>query len=200
MCYAFPQQLFGERNVLIDPHALARMVASFSDPADQAAEKSKELTLHLLEHSPAPFSRSQFIPGHITTTGVVLHPDCEAVLLIYHRRLERWLLPGGHVELEDMRIFDAARREVLEETGAQLPPEPDPPMVGIDVHGIPPNKREPLHYHHDLIFGFRAPSGNLARGHEVREARWFEIAKLGSEVPELPASIGLSIVRSVKQL
>jgi len=176
---------------------LAKLIGLFSDPSDGAAHKSGELTLLLLKHSPAPFSRGQFVPGHITTTGLVLHPQQDAVLLIHHRRLERWLLPGGHVEPEDQTIFDAARREVLEETGVRLTSGLDAPLAGMDVHGIPPGKGEPFHYHHDLIFAFRAASPALIQGPEVREARWFPVGSLAQDVPE---SILFSIRRALRTL
>ena len=83
---------------MINTLELVRLVESFSDPADGSTGKSQELTLQLLKHSAAPLSRTQFIPGHITATGLVLDPPATSVLLVYHRRLQRWLLPGGHVE------------------------------------------------------------------------------------------------------
>jgi 8-oxo-dGTP pyrophosphatase MutT (NUDIX family) len=175
---------------------LAGLVRAFSDEGDQAAGKSRELVLQLLEHTASPFSREQFTPGHITATGLVLDPALKAVLLIHHRRLDRWLLPGGHVEAEDASVCDAAAREVVEETGARLEPWREPVLIGIDVHGIPPNTREPLHYHHDLVFLFRAGSAELIQSEEVREARWFEIATL----PELQDSIRLSIQRALRSL
>ena len=52
---------------MIDPRQLAQFVFSF--PEDL---KSRELVLQLLEHTPAPFSREQFQPGHVTCTGLVL--------------------------------------------------------------------------------------------------------------------------------
>ena len=111
--------------------------------SDVPDSKSRELILMLLECTADPFSRHQFTPGHITCTGLVLAPDGERILLIHHRRLDRWLLPGGHVEPEDAEIWDAARREVIEETGAQLLPDSTPPLAGLDVHGIPAGKVSP---------------------------------------------------------
>jgi 8-oxo-dGTP pyrophosphatase MutT (NUDIX family) len=145
---------------------------SFHDPTDGQALKSQELILHLLNCSPEPFSRSQFNPGHITCTGLVLPPDGEKLLIVHHRRLDRWLLPGGHVEPEDFEIWDAARREVKEETGARLVPDPAPRLAGIDVHGIPSNGREPYHLHHDLLFAFRAGSVEIRVSHESRDIAW----------------------------
>jgi 8-oxo-dGTP pyrophosphatase MutT (NUDIX family) len=166
---------------LIDAHKLREFVSEF--PED---EKSRELVLQLLIHTPAPFSRAQFIPGHITSTGLVLHPHRNAFLLVLHRRLNRWLLPGGHVEPEDAEIWDTSRREVIEETGAVLC-ESVPFLVGIDVHGIPPGRREPFHLHHDLIFAFRAASPDLARTKEVREVAWCDLENVSRY--DLPSNI-----------
>src|SRR5579864_5813363 len=143
---------------MLDRSAVITLASGFSDPSDGEAFKSRDLVLMLLECTPAPFSREQFTPGHITATGLVLAPDEERVLLVHHGRLNRWLLPGGHIEAEDGTAGDAARREVLEETAAALAGRSDPPLAGIDVHGIPAKGSEPYHLHHDLIFLFRATS------------------------------------------
>jgi 8-oxo-dGTP pyrophosphatase MutT (NUDIX family) len=157
---------------MITPASVQSIARSFHDSTDGRASKSQELILLLLESSPAPFSRSHFTPGHITCTGLVLAPDGESVLIVHHRRLDRWLLPGGHVEPTDLEIWDAARREVVEETGAQLLPDDSPRLVGLDVHGIPSNGREPYHLHHDLLFAFRAAGDRIQSSPESREVRW----------------------------
>ena len=97
---------------------VASLIETFDDPSDGSAIKSLELIRMLLECSPDPYSRAQFTPGHITCTGLVLAADGERMLMVHHRRLNRWLLPGGHVESDDAEIWDAAHREVVEETGA----------------------------------------------------------------------------------
>ncbi len=157
---------------MIDALSVSTLARSFDDPLDGAAGKSRELTVMLLDSSPAPFSRRQFEPGHITCTGLVLAPDGERLLLVHHRRLDRWLLPGGHVEPSDPEIWDAARREVIEETGAVLAANGGPRLVSLDVHGIPPRRNEPYHLHHDLVFHFRALSEELQASEEARDVAW----------------------------
>jgi 8-oxo-dGTP pyrophosphatase MutT (NUDIX family) len=157
--------------MLTQAHVSA-VASAFHNPSDGQARKSQELILLLLECSPEPFSRSQFTPGHITCTGFVLAPDRERVLVVHHRRLNRWLLPGGHIEPTDDWVWDSARREVTEETSVDLEPEPVPLLASMDVHGIPSNGREPYHLHHDLLFAFRAVSDRIICSPESREVAW----------------------------
>ena len=157
---------------MTDSAAIAALLSEFSDSSDGESLKSRELVLMLLECTPAPFSRHQFTPGHITATGLVVAPDEERVLLVHHRRLNRWLLPGGHIEAEDGTPGDAARREVIEETDAELADGKEAPLAGIDVHGIPAKGAEPYHLHHDLIFLFRATSLHLQVSAESHQVAW----------------------------
>ena len=180
---------------MIDPVDVATLVEAFEAGGDGEAAKSRELILALLARSPQPLSRRQFNPGHITCTGLVLSPERDRILLVLHRRLQRWLLPGGHVEPEDARIGDAGRREVVEETGALLRADPSPMLAGVDVHGIPPRRDEPFHLHHDLIFCFQAVSDDFQTSAEVRDVAWCSVSEFDRY--ELPGSIRRSYERAV---
>lgn len=180
---------------MIESESVAVLVQRFNPGDDGEAAKSRELVLSLLARSPEPFSRRQFNPGHITCTGLVLSPACDGILLVLHRRLQRWLLPGGHVEPDDPLIGDAGRREVVEETGAILRADRAPLLVGVDVHGIPPRHDEPFHLHHDLIFRFHAASDSFQASEEVREVAWCSVAEFDRY--GLPGSIRRSYTRAL---
>src|ERR1700680_1343390 len=147
-----------------------RLATSFAVSPEE--EKSRELILALLEHTPAPFSRDQFHPGHITCTVLVLHPDGQRMLLVHHHRLRRWLLPGGHVEATDNTLADAARREAVEETAVRIADGSTTRLAGMDVHGIPADKGEPFHLHHDLIFRLDAEASDISCTEEAPEVAW----------------------------
>jgi 8-oxo-dGTP pyrophosphatase MutT (NUDIX family) len=168
------------------------LIRDFDCSGDDLAAKSRELSIMLLEQSEYPFSRRQFTPGHITCTAVVLDPHRERVLLMFHHRLLRWLLPGGHCEADDESISGVAAREAVEETGVGIDPV-SAPLVGIDVHGIPPKKKEPYHLHHDLIFAFTARSEAIQITPEAREVAWRRFAELDRY------GVAQSIVRSVNR-
>ena len=180
---------------MIELAAVVALLQQFDPAADGEAAKSKELALALLARSPDPLSRRQFNPGHITCTGLVLSPDRDRILLVLHRRLQRWLLPGGHVEPEDALIGDAGRREVVEETGAILRADSSPLLVGVDVHGIPPRRDELFHLHHDLIFQFQAVSDAFHISGEVREVAWCSVAQFDRF--QLPGSIRRGYARAI---
>jgi 8-oxo-dGTP pyrophosphatase MutT (NUDIX family) len=168
-----------------------RLATAFT-PSHQE-EKSRELILALLEQTPAPFSRDQFHPGHITCTALVVDPHHERVLLVHHHRHRRWLLPGGHVEKSDATLGDTAKREAIEETSVRIAAGSVRRLAGMDVHGIPARKGEPYHLHHDLIFAMDAESTEIACSEEAPKVAWCgldEIDRYG-----LPASIACAIRR-----
>ncbi len=173
------------------------LAVAFDDPSDGAAMKSRELILAMLADTPEPFSRRQFSPGHITCTGLVMGPTGR-VLLVDHARLKRWLLPGGHVEADDASAAEATRREVLEETSAELDPAATPVLAGMDVHAIPPKKCEPFHQHHDLICAFAAVSERAVRSEESRAVAWCSETEFDQY--GVPSNVRLAYARMRKRL
>lgn len=132
-----------------------------------------------LVESGDPTNRDRFDPGHFTASGFVVSPDESALLLIHHRRLDRWLQPGGHIDPEDVSPIAAAAREVLEETGITTAPIL-PDLIDLDIHPIPPRSSEPAHEHFDLRFAFRALDADVIAAEEVHDAVWVPWSQMES--------------------
>jgi 8-oxo-dGTP pyrophosphatase MutT (NUDIX family) len=122
------------------------------EPADAREAESLAWMRRFVEAPEDPFARQNPV-GHVTASAVVARPGGEAFLLVYHRKLGRWLQPGGHVEHDDPSAFEAALREAREETGIREFQAPfGHEILDVDVHEIPARKNEPAHHHFDVRF------------------------------------------------
>jgi 8-oxo-dGTP pyrophosphatase MutT (NUDIX family) len=141
-------------------------------------EVSHRRAADLVVITPLAWPRSAFTPGHFTASGFVASPDGESLLLIHHSKLDRWLQPGGHFEAVDTSVEDAARREVVEETGVDGLLRVGTALVRIDAHPIPERGSEPAHTHFDLGVGFQATTSVIGPIDEVLDARWVRFEDL----------------------
>ncbi|GAA0952927.1 NUDIX hydrolase [Nonomuraea longicatena] len=160
---------------------LGRYLAA--DP-DRAADVFP-LTEALRSATPVDLSSRKTWPLHVTCSAAVIDA-AGRVLMIHHRALDRWLLPGGHVEPEDRSLYGAALRELEEETGmpwqhAVSPPAHDIAPVDVDVHEIPANpaKGEPEHLHADFRFAFWAKDTEISiQAEEIVAYAWRPVSDL----------------------
>lgn len=135
----------------------------------------------LLEAAADPFSREN--TDHVTASTVIARSSGGETLLRYHRRLGRWLQPGGHVEPEDASVFDAALREAREETGIEDFRAPlGQRILDLDVHDIPGSVGQPPHRHYDVRYLLIAPEGSEAS--EGHRTRWVPFEALTGEDTE----------------
>jgi len=134
----------------------------------------------LLSKSTSPFSRDEFEPGHFTASAFVLSPDKSSILMIFHSKLRRWLQPGGHIEVSDSDVIQAAMREVLEETGVAGGTVIGDGLFDLDIHTIPARKIEPAHSHFDLRILLVAESLEIAANSDAVAAKWVPLSEVGA--------------------
>ena len=114
--------------------------------------------------------RSQ-LSGHLTGAAWLVHPDQQQVLMLHHKKLDRWLQPGGHAD-GDLNLNRVALKEAEEESGLSgLVAEPD--IFDIDIHAIPERKDVPDHYHYDIRYVVYAEDDTDAPGNaESHQVAW----------------------------
>ena len=130
------------------------------------------------------------------TAGVYIFrkTDQLELLLIHHKKHDKWLIPGGHIDPWE-NPAEAAVREAKEETGIDVVlkelSEPYRQVVYEDATSIqvpqymfeeliPEYNGEPEHIHIDCLY-FGIPKNNLPPEQNIREThgiRWFRESDL----------------------
>ena len=161
----------------------------------------------------AKFARSVVKPwrratpqGHLTSSAWVLDNTHTHAVLVHHRKLGRWLQPGGHIDDADASWRAAAEREAREETGLQrfLPHATEDALFDVDVHAIPARGDEASHTHYDLRFLLIAEVdaervGDLQTNvDESHDCKWFALTDLSADLtlePSIRRMVELSLQR-----
>jgi 8-oxo-dGTP pyrophosphatase MutT (NUDIX family) len=123
------------------------------------------------------------------TTFIVFN---NKTLLLWHRKVQAWLPPGGHIHPDELPE-EAARREVLEETGLDVELSGSQEQWGqVTVLHTPYcillEDIEEGHQHIDLIYFAHAPGRPVKLNRrEARSFRWLSSEQL--EAPEIAEDI-----------
>ena len=141
---------------------------------------------------------------HFTVSGFLVEGD--STLLHWHKKLQIWLPPGGHIDPDEDPV-QAVVREVLEETGiaaevvphelehafSNLPQLPSP--LSIIVADVGASADEPTHQHIDMCYALRpltgiartAPEAEhgfvLVSAEQLRRDEALPVASCGVDVP-----------------
>ena len=170
-----------------DPRtALVRSLLELA-PADAEEAGDRDQIVAFVRRHERPFDRA-IREGHLTGSAITVSADGSRVLLLHHRKLDRWLQPGGHGDPGETTGEQVALREALEESGIEglaLHPRAPRPL-DVDVHDIPARGSEPAHQHLDLRYLVVAPASarlrpELAELNEIRWVAWDETEPLGPD-------------------
>jgi 8-oxo-dGTP pyrophosphatase MutT (NUDIX family) len=102
----------------------------------------------------------------------------DEVLLLHHRKLGKWLQPGGHADGE-MNLLAVALREAREETGLGSLAPWSSSIFDLDIHRIPVRGSEPEHLHYDLRFVIMAHEvAPLRINHESNSLAWVPLDRV----------------------
>ncbi len=130
-------------------------------------------------------------------TASVYIIENQKVLLIHHRKSQKWQPPGGHME-ENETPPEAARREILEEIGMEiefLTQENtwincwnacsfERPYLCL-LEEIPAYQNIPSHQHMDLIYLARPKTYSPSQLSTYEQWRWFNLEELKTLKPDV---------------
>jgi 8-oxo-dGTP pyrophosphatase MutT (NUDIX family) len=171
----------------LDP-ARAALAAALERFAPEGPEETRDAAavLALVRTEPACFSRSTFVPGHVTASAFIVCRRTRKVLLHHHRRLDAWLQLGGHDDGE--RDAPAtALREAREESGLTDLVFLTPAILDVDVHSIPAARGEPAHLHHDVRYALATGRPEAIQRDEAESLSlaWFTLEAAAERMGEV---------------
>lgn len=153
------------------PELLAAYRRRYPDEPDAARLE------RFLDRQPRCFERDCFEDGHVTGSAWIVDATASRVLLTHHRKLGRWLQPGGHSD-GDPDTPAVARREAEEESGLVVRPV-DGAVLDVDIHTFPARGGDPEHLHYDVRFAFViAGSDRFRVGPESLDLAWIRLDEL----------------------
>lgn len=133
------------------------------------------------------------LAGHLTASAWIVDAGRTRTLLTHHRKLDRWLQLGGHVDGE-ADLAAAAMREAREESGLTRLQLVSPEIFDVDRHRIPARGAEPEHWHFDVRFLIEAdPSEALGISEESKDLAWVRLEEVAALNP------GESVGRMVRK-
>ncbi|MDX2108940.1 MAG: NUDIX domain-containing protein [Verrucomicrobiota bacterium] len=129
------------------------------------------------------------------------------ILVIHHRKLDKWLPLGGHIELDE-DPEQAALRETLEESGLHVdligerPPTTEPGTRALiaprflDIHRI-----SDTHEHIGMIYFARPREGELTLAtEEHHDIRWCTASELDTLKPAMSNAVKWYCLKALDEL
>lgn len=142
-----------------------------------------ERIIAFVRDEPACAERSHLY-GHLTGSAWVVNATRTKALLLHHRKLNRWMQPGGHADGE-FDLLSVALREAREESGLTGIEPVTGEIFDVDIHEIPPFKEIPAHYHFDVRFLLYADDEEIPRhNEESNDVKWIDLADLSQYTEE----------------
>lgn len=126
------------------------------------------------------------IEKHFAVSGFVMNREETKLLMVFHKKLNIWVIPGGHLELDEYPE-EGAKREIFEETGikATVIDSSEFKFTGNKKESsiatpytmlresIPGKGDKPAHVHMDFIFLCIADEKKpTKREVEVSDVKW----------------------------
>lgn len=166
---------------------MEKLIKSLREYASRFQEEqdfASQIVQFLEKNQEKSFHNWHWDDGHITASLLVVNPEFTKVLLMFHKKLQRWLQFGGHSD-DSPDVLATAIREFHEESGIEQEPEiyqpsdsQNFPIFDIDIHDIPADaKWRPEHKHYDIRFlGIIPDSVAMNRQlDETEDMQWFDI-------------------------
>ncbi len=128
-------------------------------------------------------------------SAFVIDFNTNEILLMYNKKIKKWLQPGGHIQDDNLELpSEAVIRETFEETGIHIQ------IIGPSYDGVNIEPIAVAHYQNEVgdmidIQYLAIPLNRDLCNQEQNQTMWFPISKLDNR-----AEIDLEIKLKVNKL
>lgn len=148
-------------------------------PIDEQDQATLKLFQDFVAQHPQCFDRDFCHIGHITGSAWIISTNRQKAVLLNHRKLQKWLQPGGHSDSQP-NTLEVALREAQEETGLK---SLTPLSENIFDLALFTNKLlstdRPNHTHYDVRFIFQAnQQETLKNDKDSEDIRWIHLNEI----------------------
>jgi len=173
-------------------------------PSNDQEANDKAIILNYIEAFASNILTRENQIAHLTSSGLILSPALDKVLMIHHNIYKTWAWTGGHAD-GDTDMLEVAIKEAKEETGAAEIVPLTNEMLSIDiipVYGHVKNgKYVSSHLHLNTAYVLIADENEnlIINTEETSDVTWVDVEKLSdySNEPYL-VEIYLKLIQKAK--
>lgn len=148
--------------------------------------QDKKLILDYIDKFPHNILTRDNEFAHITSSGFIMNPRLNKVLMIHHNIRNAWAWTGGHAD-GDQNLLHVAIKEAMEETGIRDVTPLSEAIESLDilpVHGhMRRGKYVSTHLHLSIAYLLIASEAEvlIVNEDENSDVRWIDIDKINSK-------------------
>ena len=155
---------------------LVGRLGAWAAPNARLAQLRAEYLTFVAEQGAAALHRAHG-PAHVTASCFIFSADLQHTLLCFHRKGRFWVQTGGHIEVDDSSVPEAALREAREEAGLSALTLV-PAVLDLDRHDLS-EEFGTCRTHWDVGFAALASASELPQvSDESEQVGWFPVDDL----------------------
>jgi 8-oxo-dGTP pyrophosphatase MutT (NUDIX family) len=158
---------------------LIHLLNQYRSKTDQEHQKAtKQTMLSFLTSEGIKSFHRESIQAHFTASAWIVNLHSKEVIMLHHKKLNKWLQPGGHADGEtDLQIV--AKKEAHEETGLNHLNLATENIFDLDIHEIPEHKGIPKHEHYDVRFAYFCKNKEAIKiNEESTDFKWIKLSNI----------------------
>ena len=158
-------------------------------PRTALQQKSKDEILNQLDQYGKGLYSRDTLHGHMTASAIILNPQLDKILMVYHNIYHSYAWPGGHGDGEE-DLYLVAYEEAREETGVEKLYPVTRNILSLEALPVKAHikngKQVDAHYHYNVTFGFICSEKEQLKikPDENTDVNWMDIQTLNQYCKE----------------